>query len=497
MEQQRRQPTPEEVAEYVRQLAQLTARIAKMNGAQREKYAQKIGEVRRRVAKLTPAMRDAYNEELARLGFAAAAPEAQPAPAADAEKPAPAPAEPEEPAAENGRAERDEPDGPRQEPLAPPPPREEQTPPKKRRRGCLAVLLVALVLFGALCGAGVWTFNEVDGHRGRNSITTTVSVPQGSGPLAIGSLLQENGIIRSARAFQLYVRFTETAATLQYGEFQLSSAMSYGEIVEALQTVTDTRDTVTVTFPEGIPAVEFANRLQDAGLCTAEEFLSCANQDDFSELNFWNRRDEDPDQFMKCEGYLFPDTYEFFVDDDVHNIVKKLYAEFDSKITEEMYQQIEDMGFTLSQFVTLASLVQEEAGSPEHQADVAAVFMNRLAPGSPVTLLQSNCSSYIQNANDNNYLYNTVAWYYGDWSAIPQNIIEAYDTYSTPGLPAGPISNPGLDAMLNTLRYQESPYYGDYYFFVTDTLGNYYFNKTAEAHQAQVDQLIANGTMPG
>ena len=65
------------------------------------------------------------------------------------------------------------------------------------------------------------------------------------------------------------------------------------------------------------------------------------------------------------------------------------------------------------------------------------------------------------------------------------------------GLPAGPISNPGLEAMTNTLKYAESPYYGDYYFFVTDTLGNYYFNKTAEEHQAQVDKQKAEGTMPG
>ncbi len=155
------------------------------------------------------------------------------------------------------------------------------------------------------------------------------------------------------------------------------------------------------------------------------------------------------------------------------------------------------MGFTLSEFVTLASIVQEEAGSAEHQADVAAIFMNRLAPNSPVPRLESNCASYIQNDNDNNYINNTIAPYYGGWENIPQNIIDNYDTYNVEGLPAGPISNPGLEAMTNTLRYAESPYYGDYYFFVTDTLGNYYFNKTAEEHQQQVDKQKAEGTMPG
>jgi UPF0755 protein len=223
-----------------------------------------------------------------------------------------------------------------------------------------------------------------------------------------------------------------------------------------------------------------------------------ANNGDFSSLAFWSLRDENPAQFMACEGYLFPDTYQFFVGDDVYNIVYKLYAEFNSKMTDETYAKIDEMGMTLSEFMTLASLVQEEAGGVEHQADVAAIFMNRLAADSPVKLLQSNCSSYIQNANDNNYLYNTVAWYYGDWSLIPSEIIAAYDTYSTPGLPAGPISNPGMDAIENTLRYAESPYYGEgYYFFVTDTDGNYYFNKTAAAHEAKCAELRAAGKMAG
>lgn len=500
MEENRTQPTAEELAEYARKLAQLTARVQQMTPEQRQKYTQKIAEVKERVEKLTPAMRAAYDDELARLGAAvpAAAPRKE-KPAAKAAPPRPqpkreAPRPPQPQPEEQEEPEEEEVDDEYEYEY------EDEEPVKKKKKksyGCLAVIVVLLVLFGAVCGAGMWAFNEVSGRRGHNSVTTTVEIAQGSGPLTIGNVLQDSGIIKSGRAFQVYVKVKKAAPTLQYGSFELNSNMSYDEIIKQLQIINNDRDTVRVTFPEGIPAVEFANRVEAAGLCTAEEFLASANEEDFSDLSFWNKRDENPNQFMKCEGYLFPDTYEFFADEDVHNIVKRLYAEFDSKITDEMYGQIQDMGFTLSQFVTLASIVQEEAGGVEHQADVAAVFMNRLAPGSPVNLLQSNCSSYIQNENDNNYLYNTVAWYYGDWNAIPQNIIDAYDTYSTPGLPAGPISNPGLDAMVNTLKYKESPYYGDYYFFVTDTLGNYYFNKTADAHQAQVNQLIANGTMPG
>lgn len=483
---------------YAAKLAEVQDRIRRMSPEERQKYAAKVSEIEARIAQLPPEVRALYEEKLADLAQpqqpTAAPRQPSPAPAPRPARPAPRPAAKPAPRPEVPVEEEDD-DGEAFEEDAPAPGHGR----KKKRHGCLIVAIVLVVaLLAALFLGFSWVMDELNGSRGNNIVRTQVVVEQGSGPLTIGQLLEEEGIIRSGQVFRLYVRQKGVAPTLQYGSFDLASDMSYDEIITALQQLNQDRDTVTVTFPEGIPAVEFGTRLEAAGLCTAEAFLESANEDDFSDLNFWSKRDENPNQFMACEGYLFPDTYEFFKDEDVHNIVRKLYAEFDSKMTEEMYQQIDGMGMTLSQFMTLASIVQEEAGGVEHQADVAAIFMNRLAEDSPVTLLQSNCSSYIQNENDNNYLYNTVAWYYGDWSLIPQEIITAYDTYTTPGLPAGPISNPGLDAIQNTLRYAESEYYGNgYYFFVTDTDGNYYFNQTANAHEAKCAELRANGKMAG
>lgn len=465
---------------YIKKLAEVYVKLSKMTPEQRQKYADKEKELGVRLKKLPPAAREAYEDEVRALldeGRRPVVP-AQEEDVRDEER-------------DNDACdEEDESD-------------EDAQPRKKKGKGCVGCLIVLLVLLLAAAAAAgaawMWVKAEIDGDRGGEVTESTFIVERGSGTSTIGNQLADNGIIRNAIIFRFYVRQTEQDGTLQYGEFTFRSDMSYDEIIEVLQETNKERDDiVTVTFPEGIPAVEFANRMEEAGLCTAEEFLEVANNDDFSEYGFWNRRDENENQFMKCEGYLFPDTYQFFKDDSVHNMVGKLYGEFDSKMTEEMYAQIGEMGFTLTEFMTLASIVQEEAGGVEHQADVAAIFMNRLADDSPVRILQSNCSSYIQNENDNNYIYNTIAWYYGSWENIPQEIIDAYDTYNTEGLPAGPISNPGLDAITNTLRYAESEYYGNgYYFFVTDINGNYYFNQTASAHQAQVDELKANGTYPG
>ena len=151
-----------------------------------------------------------------------------------------------------------------------------------------------------------------------------------------------------------------------------------------------------------------------------------------------------------------------------------------------MYAEMEKQGMTLSEVVTLASFVQEEAGNDQDD-NVAQVFRNRLAEGSPYPKLQSNTSSYVQSDADNNYLWNWVAPYYGGWDSIPENILEAYDTYACTGLSAGPISNPGIAAIRAALAPQPDDEAKDAYFFVTDLAGHYYYARTYADHQKNCD----------
>ena len=151
-----------------------------------------------------------------------------------------------------------------------------------------------------------------------------------------------------------------------------------------------------------------------------------------------------------------------------------------------MYAAMDEQGMTLPEVVTLASFVQEEAGNAQDD-NVAQVFRNRLAEGSPYPKLQSNTSSYVQSDADNNYLWNWVAPYYGGWDSIPENIRTAYDTYTCTGLPAGPISNPGIAALRAALAPQPDEEAEDAYFFVTDRKGNYYYARTYADHQKNCD----------
>ena len=363
----------------------------------------------------------------------------------------------------------------------------------RKKGGAGKILLVVLLLLLLAAGAAVrFAYNEIHGNGAPGSTEVTVSIPQGSGVAAIANKLKEAGVIRSAYLFRWYVGEKGAAAKLQYGNFELTTGSSYDAIIATLSQYAKA-ETVRVTIPEGTTAIAIAQKMESAGLCTAEEFLKEANEGDFSAYTFWQYVPEDkdaPNRFMKCEGYLFPETYEFLKDDTVHNYVATFYAQFDAQITEEMYAALREQDMTLPELVTLASFVQEEAGNSQ-DSNVAQVFRNRLAEGSPYPMLQSNTSSHIQSDADNNYLWNWVAPYYGSWDDIPENILAAYDTYSCTGLPAGPISNPGLAAIKAALEPQPDEDAKDAYFFVTDLKGNYYYAHTLAEHNANCKTAAA------
>ena len=359
----------------------------------------------------------------------------------------------------------------------------------KKKGGAVKILLaVVLLLVLAAGAAALFARSEIHGS-GKPGTEVTVSIKQGSGVAAIAQELKDAGVIRSSYLFRWYVGHKGAAAKLQYGDFALTTGSDYDDIIAALSTYAKA-ETVRLTFPEGTTAIAIARKMEEAGLCSAEDFLKEANEGDFSAYTFWQYVPDDkdaPDRFMKCEGYLFPDTYEFLTEDTVHNYVATFYSHFDRQFTDEMYKELDKQDLSLSEVITLASFVQEEAGN-EQDSNVAQVFRNRLAEGSPYPKLQSNTSSYVQSDEDNNYLWNWVAPWYGGWDKIPENILNAYDTYNCTGLPAGPISNPGLAAIQAALAPQPDEDVKGCYFFVTDLSGHYYYARTYAEHQANCEK---------
>ena len=289
-----------------------------------------------------------------------------------------------------------------------------------RKKGGVGKILLVLVVLLALAvgGALLFAHNEISGN-GRPGTEVTVSIPQGSGVSVIAQKLKDAGVIRSAYLFRWYVGQKGAASKLQYGDFTLRSGMDYNTILKTLSVQQVKRKTITITFPEGYTAVAIAQKMEENGLCSVDDFLACANGEDgsdFSQYDFWNAIPDTEGRLMKCEGYLFPDTYEFFTDDSVYNYVNTFYKEFDAK-TSDLWDTINEKGTTMNDVVILASFIQEEAGMPAEDAKVSACFHNRLESDDPQWAehkLESNASSYIMNDSDNNYLWNSpTAAYYG------------------------------------------------------------------------------------
>ena len=393
----------------------------------------------------------------------------------------------------------------KEEPETPRPARKEKPKAKKKERrprrrvpvGCvILVIFVAPLAFGGF--QVMRLYDEVDGGSVLGE-EQTITVEQGSSVGAIAAQLKEAGIIQYDWLFKEYVQLSGKASGIQYGDFALRSGMDYNSIIQALSQETR-RPTTDITIPEGTTAVGVAQIFVDAGLVdSVDTFLSCANGldgSDFSQYSFWN---EIPDngRLMKCEGYLFPETYNVYADEDVYYYVDTLYAEFE-KQTAALADTIAEKGTTLDDVVKLASFIQEEAGVPEEDPKVSACFHNRLESDDPLWAehkLESNACSYITQDVENNYLWNSpTAEYYGwpEQGAIPEDVLELYDTYRISGLPAGPISCPGYAAIEAALNPDQQFIDEGYFFFVTghpdtDVAGQYFYAKTADEHQANVE----------
>lgn len=344
----------------------------------------------------------------------------------------------------------------------------------------LSALLVMVLVGAAAAGYLFIDYSgDVKGGKG-SSEKVTVSVEKGSGANAVASVLAENGIVKNEIYFKLYAK-QNPIDDLQYGDFSLSADMSYEDIVKELTTVKDLRETVSVTVFEGSTIIKISKIVEAAGFCTAQDFIDIVENTDWSQFRFYQYVEDDVNKPFKMEGFLYPETYEFYPEATAYDIAEKMLAQFDSLITDEMYAQMEQQGFTLQDVVTIASYVEEEAGDPINQPDVAAVFLNRLKEGSPYPKMESDVSYY--------YMREQIEPYLGvGRDQSPVEMQQAVNTYLCTGIPITPVSSPSITAINAVLNpTPDSPYY----FFLTDLTGKYYYAETWEGHTKNIATMKA------
>lgn len=313
----------------------------------------------------------------------------------------------------------------------------------------ICVVLIAFLLI----------FTEVSGvFRGKNVVRIEVS--QGSSFDTVAESLKVNGVIGSKTLFKIYYHFYGNTYYMGTHEF---SSKSYSSITKELGTVSEACS-ITVTIPEGMEQREIAQLLEEKGLVTAKEFSEAAIIENFDYWFLKNIKKRD----MQLEGYLFPDTYNFSCDEDAKSIITKMLDNFDSKFDENMKTRAAELGLSVDEIITMASIVEREAADKNEFELVAGVFYNRLNPN-----LES--VGYLQSCATVQYV---LAERKSVLSISDTQIVSPYNTYVNKGLPVGPIASPGLDC-INAALYPETT---DYLYFVADGNGTHYFAKTIYEH---------------
>ena len=223
---------------------------------------------------------------------------------------------------------------------------------------------------------------------------------------------------------------------------------------------------VTVMFPEGTSVSQMAQLLEQNGVCSASDFLAQANNPLNLEGFSFSIPNPEERAFL-LEGYLFPDTYEFYKNESASSVIKRFLKNTESKLNAEIRAECDKLGFTLDEILTLASIIQEEAGNPAEMGKVSSVLHNRLQ-SKKYPRLQCDVATF--------YLRDYVKPYVDE--ARYEVLTELYNTYNCDGLPAGPITNSGIDAVKAALFPEKT----DWYYFVTDSDGVYYYAETWSEH---------------
>ncbi|MDD3007053.1 MAG: endolytic transglycosylase MltG [Candidatus Pacebacteria bacterium] len=326
-----------------------------------------------------------------------------------------------------------------------------------------AAIFVFLSFAIAITSFIVVTKNINNPVNSQDTRTIAFEVEQGQGVQTIVDGLEKLGLINGSDYFKLYLWRTDLGSKLKAGNYEFSPSMTIAQIVDILtggESGIKSNET-QVVIPEGTANDQILEKLKIAGAISGEKDFSQL-QLDLSEYDFLSNKPEEAD----LQGFLFPDTYNFFKNASLEDVTTDMLDNFDRKLTTEMREEIKKHEKTIYETIILASIVEKEAGNKEEMPTIASVFYNRLGIGQP---LQSDATvNYVTNAG----------------RAMPTSedleTDSPYNTYKYPGLPPTPICNPGIEAIKAAIY----PAQTDYFYFLTtqDEEQNTYFSRTYEEH---------------
>lgn len=364
---------------------------------------------------------------------------------------------------------------------------------KAKKNGCVfkIVWFVMIIILGVFVAEFLLVgINDLLGRNRGETEAIVITIPKDATLDDITDILVENNVINSAGYFKLYAEVTKGELEFVQGSYEMSNNMDYEAIINYLQSNNNRVDTVTLQITEGMTVLEIADLLSKNGVCDKDEFLKLCNSNTFDEdFTFLvDGRKKLGEVYYKLEGYLFPDTYEFYQGENPKTTIYRflnnyetrvyytkqrveikdsdeddanMYAEdtdSDNKRTKKyesltISEQAAKQGMTMDEVMIIASMIQAEAANVEDMYNISSVFHNRLA-----TLSNDGYTAYGENINGTLGSDPTIYYPYKQ-NTVPENFQSRYDTYTVKGLPAGADCNPGLDAINAALYPNQTNYY--------------------------------------
>jgi UPF0755 protein len=329
--------------------------------------------------------------------------------------------------------------------------------------------LIALFCLASLGGLGWqakswWQTNSAPVASAKAAKVQIITIPNGTPTQEIGQILAQGGVIRSAKAWQLWNRwqsFQKKSGGPQAGTYSLSTGESLPQVAQKLWT----GEVVTKSFtiPEGWSIRQMAVYFEQQGYFPAQDFIAATRSIPTQQYPWL------PTNVVHLEGFLYPDTYQLIASEKVtpQQVVKQMLDRF-AQLALPIYQK-KPNGMSLLQWVTLGSIVEKEAVVAKERPLIAGVFTNRLKQG--IALGSDPTVEYglgIQQTKEQPLTLAQV------------NMPSPYNTYMNPGLPPGPIASPGVASLDATLN----PSSTDYLYFMARYDGTHIFSKTLGEHES-------------
>lgn len=319
------------------------------------------------------------------------------------------------------------------------------------------VVLVCVVAAILLSIYTISCINDVLAINRDSETVVAVNIPADADTKTVLKILQDNDLIEHrhfCRVVAKVMKFKDD--NYLTGIYYVTASMGVEKMLSTFKVAPTTGETVTLTFPEGYTVDQIVEKLDKYEVCDSAVMYQTMKEVDFSgEYSFIKEEDNKDERYYLLEGYLYPDTYEFYIGENPSSVIRKFLNNFQKKWTDEYAKQAEKLNMSVDDVITLASIIQKEAYGADQSPLVSSVLHNRLNNSSLYPSLQ--CDSTTEYINEN------IAKDVTDAAQLA-NYTNLYSSYKCEGLPVGSICNPGDDAIKAALYPEDT----NYYFFAHD-----------------------------